>query len=225
MYNKNNCYFIYILQIMNTNNNTNPSDISKNEEIFDETVETELREDFNDDVEYEMDDGAFEELGTQAKLKKLRAELQESKKQSQEYLTGWQTERASFANYKAEQEKQRIQRVAGMKLNLIADFFPVLDSFDMAFSNHTAWESVDPAWRTGVEYIHTQLMNVLDQYNVEKINMLNVVFDPVLHEPIDTILTNDESQNDTIAQIIQSGYLSDKQVIRPAKVKVYQFVA
>ncbi|MGB0925341.1 MAG: nucleotide exchange factor GrpE [Minisyncoccia bacterium] len=208
---------------MNTQNNTNESENPKNEEIFDEGVETELVDDSDDAVEYEMEDGAVEELGMQAKLKKLRAELKAEKEKSTEYLTGWQTERASFANYKAEQDKNRTERLAGMKLNLIADFFPVLDSFDMAFSNREAWESVDPAWRTGVEYIHTQFMNTLDQYNVEKINALNATFDPMLHEPIDTVATDDQSQNDTIAQIIQSGYVSGHQVIRPAKVKVYKY--
>lgn len=177
----------------------------------------------NDDVEYEMDEEIVEESGLNDKLKKLRNQLKDEKSKSQEYLTGWQTERASFANYKATEEKARTERLSSMKLNLIADFFPVLDSFDMAFSNREAWEAVEPAWRTGVEYIHTQFMNTLEQYNVQLINQLNVEFNPMLHEPVDVIPTNDDSQSDTVASIIQTGYMSGENIIRPAKVKVYKY--
>lgn len=201
--------------------------MSKNNEKGQNTEKNESELDLqkveeNDDVEYEMDDEFAQTSGEQGKLKKLREQLKSEKQKTQEYLTGWQTERASFVNYKASEEKTRTERLSGMKLNLIADFFPVLDSFDMAFSNKEAWEKVDPAWRTGVEYIHTQFMNTLEQYNVQLINQLNVPFDPMLHEPADTIPTSDESQNDTIASIIQTGYRSGENVIRPAKVKVYK---
>jgi len=109
-----------------------------------------IPEESSEDIDIELEETEHEGVSTGDKLKKLRVELKESKKQSQEYLTGWQKERADFANYKSEEEKKRSERIAGMKLNLISDFFPVLDSFDMAFSNKEAWEKVDSAWRTGV---------------------------------------------------------------------------
>ena len=178
---------------------------------------------FVDDVQYEMEEEFVEESGLQNKLKKLREQLKAEKEKSQEYLTGWQTERASFANYKAVEEKSRLERKDMVKFDFIADLFPVLDSFDMAFSNKEAWEKVDPAWRTGVEYIYTQFMKVLEQYGVQLINQINVDFNPNLHAPVDTIPTNDESQGDTIASIVQTGYMSGGNVIRPAKVKVYKY--
>ncbi len=195
-----------------------------NSEYQNDGVQSEYDQDFqNEEYSYEMEDGAVQEVGLQAKIKKLRGELKAEKEKSSEYLTGWQKERASFANYKAEEEKTRSERIATLKTNLLADFFPVLDSFDMAFSDREAWESVDPAWRTGVEYIHTQFMNVLDQYHVGKINEVSVPFDPILHEPISTVKTDNPEMNDTVAQIIQSGYKSGDLVIRPAKVHVYKY--
>ena len=176
-----------------------------------------------DDLNYEMEDDIIEESGLQNKLKKIRTELKNEKKQSQEYLTGWQKERASFANYKAEEDKKRLERINQMKLNLVADLFPVLDSFDMAFANRESWESVEPAWRTGVEYIHTQFMNILSQYNLEKIDQVDVPFDPLIHEPSDMVPTDDKSLSDTVATVVQSGYKSGDIVMRPAKVKVYQY--
>jgi len=177
----------------------------------------------NNEIEYEMENDILEESSLQNKLKKLRNALKAEKKQSQEYLTGWQTERASFANYKSEEEKKRIDRLSSMKVNLIADFFPVLDSFDMAFSDKESWESVDPAWRTGVEYIHTQFTNILEQYNVEAIDKIDVTFNPVLHEPSDIVETDNKEIDNMVAEIIQKGYKSGEFIIRPAKVKVYKY--
>jgi molecular chaperone GrpE len=190
---------------------------------FDENELNQNNEEFIDDTLYEIDEEFVEETGLQGKLKKLREQLKAEKEKSQEYLTGWQTERASFANYKTQEEKSRKERKKMMQLDFIADLFPVLDSFDMAFSNKEAWEKVDPAWRTGVEYIHTQFMKVLEQYGVQLINQVGVAFDPNVHAPIDTIIIDDKKKADTIAEIIQTGYRSGDTIIRPAKVKVYKY--
>jgi molecular chaperone GrpE (heat shock protein) len=80
---------------------------------------------FVDDVQYEMEEEFVEESGLQNKLKKLREQLKAEKEKSQEYLTGWQTERASFANYRANEEKSRLERKDMMKFDFIADLFPV----------------------------------------------------------------------------------------------------
>lgn len=188
-----------------------------------ENIEEDIIENNESDIDIELEETEYEGVSQNDKLKKLRQQLKEARIQSQEYLTGWQKERADFANYKSEEEKKRKKRIEGMKLNLISDFFPVLDSFDMAFSNKDAWEKVDPAWRTGVEYIHTQFMNTLEQYNVSLIDKRGVDFDPSIHDPIEHIEVENESDNDKIIAIIQKGYKSGDMILRPAKVKVGKY--
>lgn len=188
-------------------------DMENNEEKIEEEI-------LNGGIDIEFEETEFEGVSQKDKLKKLREELKVAKKQSQEYLTGWQTERASFANYKAEEERKRKDRLDSMRLNLVSDFFPVLDSFDMAFSNQEAWEKVDPAWRTGVEYIHSQFMTTLEQYNVTLIDQLNVVFDPMMHDPVERIPVGTQEQHDTVVKVVQKGYQSGNVVLRPAKVNV-----
>ena len=180
-------------------------------------------ESFVDDIELELEEDILEESGLEDKIKKLRSDLKIEKKQSQEYLTGWQTERASFANYKSEEEKKRKERLDVMKLNLVSDFFPVLDSFDMAFSNKESWEKVEPAWRSGVEYIYTQFINALEGYDVTTIDNLGVEFNPMLHEPVEHILVTNKDEDNKIITIIQKGYQSGERVLRAAKVKVGKF--
>jgi len=180
-------------------------------------------ESFVDDIELELEEDILEESGLEDKLKKLRSDLKTEKKQSQEYLTGWQTERASFANYKSEEEKKRKERLDVMKLNLVSDFFPVLDSFDMAFSNKESWEKVEPAWRSGVEYIYTQFINALEGYDVTTIDNLGVEFNPMLHEPVEHVVVTNKDDDNKIITIIQKGYQSGERVLRAAKVKVGKF--
>lgn len=191
-----------------------------NKNISDDFVDEQQHQ---EEVDIELEETEYEGVSQGDKLKKLRVELKEAKAQSQEYLTGWQKERADFSNFKAEEEKKRKERIEGMKLNLITDFFPVLDSFDMAFSNKEAWEKVNPAWRTGVEYIHTQLMTTLENYNVVVINAKGVDFDPMIHEPMEHIEVDSSKENDKIIAVVQKGYKSGDIVLRPAKVKVGKY--
>jgi len=196
----------------NKKNNTQEN----NEEIL-ESI------DMDQDIDIELEETEYEGVSQGDKLKKLRQELKDARSQSQKYLTGWQKERASFANYKADEEKKRIERIKGLKLNLISDFFPVLDSFDMAFANQEAWEKVDPAWRTGVEYIHTQFMNTLENYNIDIIGKTGVDFNPNIHEPIEHVSVKNESEDNIILKIVQKGYQSGDIILRPAKVHVGKY--
>ena len=182
--------------------------------------EESIEDSAEESLDIELEETEFEGVSQQDKIKKLRESLKESQAQAQEYLVGWQKERADFANYKTEEEKKRKDRIESMKLNLVSDFFPVLDSFDMAFSNKEAWEKVDPAWRMGVEYIHTQFMTTLGNYSVSVIDQANVAFDPMIHEPMESVVVDDESQIDQVLTVIQKGYRSGDVVLRPAKVKV-----
>ena len=188
---------------------------NNNEDIINDS-----HEGLEEDIDIEFEETEFEGVSQKDKLKKLKEELKEVKKQSQEYLNGWQKERADFANYKAEEEKKRTERIASLKMNLISDFFPVLDSFDMAFANQEAWKKVDPAWRTGVEYIHTQFMNTLDQYGISLIDQIGVPFNPNMHDPVERVSVDNKDQHDTIVKMIQKGYRSGDVVLRPAKVNV-----
>jgi len=176
----------------------------------------------HEEVEIEYEDEIVEEHGMKDKLKQLREELKEAKLQSQEYLTGWQKERASFANYKTEEEKKRQERIALLKTNLVSDFFPVLDSFDMAFGNKDAWEKVDQNWRIGVEYIYTQFMNTLEGYGISVIDTTHVPFDPVIHDPVENVPV-DEKDDGHIISVIQKGYRIKDMVLRPAKVRVGKY--
>mgnify|MGYP006193897835 CR=1 FL=1 len=92
---------------------------------------------FEDDIQFEPEESEKEASGIQSKVKKLRSDLQESKKQSQEYLTGWQKERASFANYKAEEEKKRAEKALA-RMGLTLDVEKPVGSYSLAVQQMVA---------------------------------------------------------------------------------------
>lgn len=166
-------------------------------------------------------------LPTKDIVKKLRDELKKIRAEKDEYLTGWQRAKADYVNIQKELNEIRINTANITKEKVVVDLLPVLDSFDMAFSNKEAWEKVDANWRTGIEYIYQQFTKKLEDLNVFKINEIGVDFDPNMHEPIDTLDTKEKDQDHKIASIVQPGYkVHDSQnqikVIRPAKVRVYK---
>ena len=175
------------------------------------------------DLSYELDDEFVEEESSQQKLAKLRKKLKEAKEQGKEYLTGWQKERADFMNYKTAEAERMKKCEDRTVIDVITKMLPVLDSFDMAFSHKESWEKVDASWRKGVESIYAQFLSALSAYQVEKIDEVGTTFDPSLHDPVEMIPTTDEKQDHLVAEVVQTGYKRGATVIRPAKVKVYEF--
>lgn len=212
-------YYLNITFMSNTENK------QKQKNLTDEEVIITNEPDTIGDIDIEFEETEYEGVSLKNKLQKMRVDLAQAKSKSQEYLTGWQKERADFANFKAEEEKKRKERTEMLRLNLVSDFFPVLDSFDMAFSNKESWEKVDPAWRTGVEYIHTQFMNTLQNYKVSLIDQVGIPFDPMLHDPVEHIAVKDKAGDNTIVKVIQKGYRAGDAVLRPAKVNVGKYTS
>lgn len=182
--------------------------------------EEHTQEELTDVEEFVFDDGGEEDL--RATLKKLRKDLKDAQKEKQEYLTNWQKERADFVNYKKDEEVRRKLIIERTREDIIESLLPILDSYDMAFSNREAWEKVDKNWRTGVEYIHQQLVKVLSDYGVTEIAPSEGAhFDATLHQPIETVETDDASQDHTIARLLQKGYRTNERVVRAARVNVF----
>ncbi len=175
----------------------------------------------DDVVEFEFNEDGEEDL--KKTLKKLRADLKEVKKEKEEYLLGWQKERADFANYKKDEDNRRTLFSEAMRERILTRFLSVIDSFNMAFANKDAWEKVDDNWRKGVEYIYSQMNGIFEEYGVKEFGAEGESFDPNLYQSIDMVETDKKELDHKIAKVIQRGYKLGERVIRPARVNVYEF--
>ena len=172
-------------------------------------------------VEFEFNEDGEEDL--KKTLKKLRADLKEAKAQKEEYLTGWQKERAEFANYKKQEDDRKAMFSESMRERILTRFLSVIDSFNMAFVNREAWEKVDKNWRTGVEYIYGQMNTIFEEYGVKAVGEAGETFDPNIHQPIEMISTDKKDMDHKVSVVIQKGYKLGERVMRPARVNVYEY--
>lgn len=197
--------------------NASPSDAGG--EIKKENLTPEA--DTSEVLEFEFNEDGEEDL--KKTLKKFREDLKVCKKEKEEYLTGWQKERADFANYKKTEDDRRAMFSESMRERILTRFLAVLDSFNMAFANREAWEKVDENWRKGVEYIYGQMNTVFEEYGVKPVGEIGEKFDPNFHQSIELVVTDKKELDHTIANIIQKGYKLGDRVIRPARVNVYEY--
>ncbi|HEY4478163.1 MAG TPA: nucleotide exchange factor GrpE [Candidatus Paceibacterota bacterium] len=199
--------------------NQNVLDLSQKQPF--DNAQGDSAESEDDVVEFEYNEDGEEDL--KKTLKKLRADLKQAKKEKEEYLTGWQKERAEFTNYKKQEEDRKSMMSESLRERILTRFLGVIDSFNMAFANKEAWEKVDAGWRKGVEYIYAQMQGVFEEYGVKPVGVVGEAFDPAVHEPVEMVDTDKKEDDHKVAVVIQQGYKLGERVIRPARVNLFEF--
>ncbi len=175
------------------------------------------------------DDVSFEEVNEEGEvdarttIKKLREKIKKLEGEKQEYLDLSQRTRADYANYKKEVESNRIIDRKFATKRFITELLPVLDSYDLAQLNKESWEAVDKNWRMGIEYIFAQLRTVLESEGVTQFGKVGDQFDPHLHESMEQVSVENETDNDKIMKVLQNGYKMNDTILRPARVHTGHF--
>ncbi|MFP4568121.1 MAG: nucleotide exchange factor GrpE [Candidatus Woesearchaeota archaeon] len=120
---------------------------------------------------------------------------------------------AEFQNYQRRTEEEKSKFIKLSNEGLIKKIIPVLDNFELALK-HTKEKT---EFTEGMQLIYTQLLQVLEDEGVQKINTLGK-FNPNIHEA----LLTDESDKEEgqILQELQKGYTLNGKIIRTAKVKI-----
>ena len=145
-------------------------------------------------------------------------ELEECQKQKDEYLTGWQRERADFLNYK-KGELERIGEIIKYgDLGLILKILPILDNFEIAEKKLPENLKNDDNVK-GILQLKNQILDFLKNQGVEEIKSLGEKFDPNFMEVVETTEAKDK-ESGIVVEEIQKGYKINGKVLRPAKVRV-----
>jgi len=148
----------------------------------------------------------------------IARELKECQKRKDEYLAGWQRERADFLNYKKE-EMERVGELSKYaNIGLILRILPILDNFDLIEKKLPENLKNDENVK-GILKINTQIKDFLKSQGVELIESLGKKFDPNFHEVVKEIKVENKEPG-TIIEEVQRGYLIQGKILRPAKVKV-----
>ncbi len=167
-----------------------------------------------------LDDSVVAEENAAETIKKLREKFKACETEKQEFLTGWQRAKADMINARKRDEGERQEFIKFANERLIDGLIPVLESFDLAMANKEAWEKADKNWRTGVEYIYSQLKKALQDAGLEEINPLGKPFDHNRDEAAEYVPVDEKSDHHKVLAVIQKGYTLNGKPMRPPKVKV-----
>jgi molecular chaperone GrpE (heat shock protein) len=118
------------------------------------------------------------------------------------------------AKRRVEREGERAKEEA--RAELVAKLFPVLDSLDRSIASGS-----EPSGLVeGVKLVREQLVQVLSDFGVERIDSVGQPFDPQEHEAVDVVVVDTPSQHNRVAEEWEAGYRYAGRVLRPAKVRV-----
>lgn len=154
-----------------------------------------------------------------SELEKLKEQLTECEKLRDEYLAGWQRQKADFLNFQKEIAKKTEEIVKFANEDLIREVLIVLDSFDISINSLKIEGLTETEKRMvqGMELIKSQLEDVLKSKGLEPIETKNQKFNPELHEAFEEVEGEEEGM---VADEVVRGYKLNGKVIRPSKVKV-----
>ncbi len=98
---------------------------------------------------------------------------------------------------------------------LVADNFGrVIDSINLVSKND---DNNIKSFTEGVDLIYKDFIKTLEKFGIKKIDCLGKKFDPNFHQAVSEEETNAKN-NGEIIKIIQSGYLINDRLLRPASV-------
>lgn len=126
--------------------------------------------------------------------------------------------RADFENFKKRVERERDASRRHASAGLVSRLLPVLDNFERAFSSELPSED-GRAFQQGVALIFRQLLDELRRDGLVSVDSLGQIFDPRLHEAVDTVRMQGMPEN-TVVEEIRRGYLLHDRLLRPAQVRV-----
>jgi molecular chaperone GrpE len=142
-------------------------------------------------------------------------ELVATSAQRDEYLALAQRTQADFENYRKRVARESAQAQERGVAKLAKELLPALDSLDRALD---AAAHDDPLLN-GVRLVRSELLAALERVGIEPYAPLGEPFDPntqeaVAQQPVEG------ARSGTVAEVYQTGYRHNGNVIRPARVLV-----
>lgn len=98
---------------------------------------------------------------------------------------------------------------------------PALDSMEMGMEASAKEEASIESIREGIDMTFKQILDVLGEFNVERLDPKGEKFDPQLHEAM-TMIPSPDHETNMVVDVIQKGYSLNERLVRPARVIVAQ---
>jgi molecular chaperone GrpE len=160
-------------------------------------------------------DGAVVEPAGQPEAE--QDELTVVTRERDEYLDLAKRTQADFENYRKRAAKEMTAAGARARIGVIREILPVVDNLERALSVAPAGDG-DP-FVEGVRLVYRELEGALARAGVEVIEPKGETFDPNVHEAL-SMHPQEGAESGTVVDVVEKGYRTADNVIRPARVVV-----
>jgi molecular chaperone GrpE (heat shock protein) len=156
--------------------------------------------------------------GHQLAINNLENALRDAEGKASEWENSYKRLAADFENYRKRIDREREEfQAVGMQKALEA-ILPALDDLDMAQSKLT--EKTEPkVMLDSLRMVCTRFGRCLEQVGIKQMQPIGEPFDPMYHEPVQEVPTNDVPDG-AVAHQLRNGYMFRDKVLRPALVNV-----
>ncbi|MCB5245960.1 MAG: nucleotide exchange factor GrpE [Candidatus Cloacimonetes bacterium] len=124
---------------------------------------------------------------------------------------------AEFENYRRRSNEEKANWIKMATQRFALEICEVADNFERAL-NQVSEDKKDDSFVKGMMMIAEQLKKVMEKEGITKIDALGKPFDPAIHDALAHIPS--EYDENTVAAVIQNGYMLYDKLLRPVRVAV-----
>ena len=159
------------------------------------------------------------DLDPEDRMQQVDQQLQTLKSEHETLQAQYMRIAADFDNFRKRQSRDQDDIRQQLVCSTLSEILPVVDNFERARQQLNPESEEAQALHRSYQGLYKQLVDVLKQQGVARMDVVGQVFDPNLHE---AVLREESSEyaEDVICEELQRGYHRDGRVLRHALVKV-----
>ena len=159
------------------------------------------------------------EIDPANRLQQLEQELNSLKQEHEAVQSQYMRIAADFDNFRKRQARDQDALRQQLVCSTLTEILPVVDNFERARQQLNPEGEEAQALHRSYQGLYKQLVDVLKQQGVARMEVVGQEFDPTLHEAV-LREENQEHAEDIVCEELQRGYHRDGRVLRHAMVKV-----
>ena len=159
------------------------------------------------------------EIDPANRLQQLEQELNSLKQEHETVQAQYVRIAADFDNFRKRQVRDQDDLRQQLVCSTLTAILPVVDNFERARQQLNPEGEEAQALHRSYQGLYKQLVDVLKQQGVARMDVVGQEFDPTLHEAV-LREENQEHAEDIVCEELQRGYHRDGRVLRHAMVKV-----
>jgi molecular chaperone GrpE len=190
----------------------------KKTDTEEQEIQIEIQTTDSEETETQPIDAESEASPDAEALANLNAEYEAYKAEAEERHDQMLRTIAEFDNSRKRAEREKEESLKYALESFVKELIPTIDSIERAIQSTKESQDVD-ALAEGVEMIYKGLLSTLEKHGVTPIEAVNEPFDPMQHEAVMHVESENVPENNVIEEW-QKGYMLHNRVIRPSMVSV-----